>query len=67
MGCFPTTILEVGGLTPGLIALALNFSIYVLISLVFPSRESGRKRVEELYCFLEAPVPVKDLSQRAVV
>lgn len=46
---YPVSIPALGGLTSGVSALILNALVYVVITLVFPARQSERERVEKLY------------------
>ncbi|SPO54670.1 exported protein of unknown function [Pseudomonas sp. JV551A1] len=62
---FPTSIPQLGGLTSGVAALALNFGVYVSISLAFPAKAYERKRIEELYRSIDAPASIAVAVKRA--
>ncbi|KAA5841273.1 sodium:solute symporter family protein [Pseudomonas chlororaphis] len=52
---FPTSLPQLGGLTSGVVALAVNFAVYVTITLLFPATAAERQRVNELYLFIDSP------------
>lgn len=66
---YPTQIPWLGGLTSGIVAMAINAAILVVVSLIRPQSASERSRVEELWSITAAPedpkTQVVSVSHRA--
>jgi SSS family solute:Na+ symporter len=51
---YPIAIPALGGMTSGVVALAVNFIIYIAVSCAAPSNTDERRRVDELFDSLQA-------------